>query len=69
MKVRKLLVELFNAMFPSALAFVDFMCMVAFLLAMTSSAQQKNLLLTAVCALGTLYCLNEWERRIKNGEG
>ena len=65
MKVRKLLVELFNALFPSAMAFVDFMCMIAFLLAMTSSAQQKNPLLTAICTFASLYCLNEWERRIK----
>ena len=69
MKVRKFLVELFNAMFPSAIAFANFICMIAFLLAMTSSAQQKNPLLTAVCAFAALYCLNEWERRIKNGEG
>ena len=66
MKVRKFLVELFKAMFPSAMAFVDFMCMIAFLLAMTSSAQQDNPLLTVISALGALYCLNEWERRIKN---
>ena len=66
MKVRKFLVELFNALFPSALAYVDFMCMIGFLLAMISSAQQKNPLPTVVCAFATLYCLNEWERRIKN---
>ena len=65
MKIRKLFVELFNALFPSALAFVDFMLMIAFLLAMISSAQQKNPLLTAVCAFAALYCLNEWERRTK----
>ena len=69
MKVRKFLVELFNAMFPSAIAFANFICMIAFLLAMTSSAQQNNPLLTVISALGTLYCLNEWERRIRNGEG
>ena len=39
---------------------------IGFLLAMISSAQQKNPLLTVISALGTLYCLNEWERRIKN---
>jgi len=66
MKVRKFLVELFDAMFPSAIAFANFICMIAFLLAMTSSAQQKNPLLTAICAFASLYCLNEWERRIKN---
>jgi len=69
MKVRKLLVELFNAMFPSAMALVDFMCMIGFLLAMISSAQQNNPLLTVISALAALYCLNEWERRIRNGEG
>ena len=65
MKVRKFFVELFNTMFPSALAFVNFMCMIAFLLAMICSAQQKNPLLTIICAFAGLYCLNEWERRTK----
>jgi len=69
MKIRKFFVELFNALFPSAAAYVNFMCMIGFLLAMISSAQQDNPLLTAISALGALYCLNEWERRIKNGEG
>ena len=67
MKVRKFFVELFNAMFPSALAYINFMCMIAFLLATISSAQQKNPLLTVISAFGALYCLNEWERRITNG--
>ena len=69
MKVRKLLVELFNALFPSAVAYVNFVFMIAFLWITISSAQQNNPLLTVISALGTLYCLNEWERRIKNGEG
>ena len=68
MKVRKFFVELFNAMFPSALAFVDFMCMIAFLVSEVYAALQKNPLLTAVCTFATLYCLNEWERRL-NYEG
>ena len=65
MKIKKLIIEVIRQLFPSAIAYTNFICMIAFLFATISSAQQKDTLLTLISAFATLYCLNEWDKRIK----
>ena len=59
-----LLGEILSALFPSAIAWVDFMFIWVFLLTTIYNAQIHKPIQTVIAGLGTLYCLNEWDKRI-----
>jgi len=59
-----LLGKILAALFPSAIAWVDFMFIWVFMLTMIYNAQIHEPIQTVIAGLGTLYCLNEWDKRI-----
>ena len=59
-----LLGEILSALFPSAIAWVNFMSMWIFMSVMIYNAQIHKPIQTVIAGLGTLYCLNEWDKRI-----
>jgi len=57
--------RIFNTLFPSALSWVNFMFMWMFMFAMWVGMQEHNPIKALISALGTIYCLNEWDKRIE----
>jgi len=57
--------RIFNVLFPSALSWVNFMLMWFFMAAMVYSAKIHEPLQTLISGLATIYCLNEWDKRMR----
>ena len=67
-KVWQIAKEVIKQLFPDCLAYTNFIMMIAFLLATVNFSMAKQTLHVLISALGTIYCLNEWDRRIKKHE-
>jgi len=68
MKISKIIKEIFQQLFPDCLAYTNFIMMLAFLLITIHYCIAKEPLYVLVSAIGTLYCMNEWDRRMRIGQ-
>ena len=57
--------RIFDTLFPSALSWVNFMFMWVFMAVMVYGAKIHEPLQTLISGLATLYCLNEWDKRME----
>ena len=64
----KVVKEVVRQLFPDCLAYANFIMMLAFLLVTINYCILKQPLYVLVSAIGTLYCMNEWDRRMRYAE-
>jgi len=57
--------KIFNRLFPTTLACIDFMGVWFFSVVMIHSVQNHYLTRTLVSVLGLIYCLHEWDKAIE----
>jgi hypothetical protein len=61
--------SLFKTLFPTAICYFDFWMMFLFLFVMCLfSFGKHDVMGTILSAFGAIYCMNEWDKRMKESE-